>query len=69
MNVRMSALTTMAALNRNSKTMRAGECFSSARRRCGKVVGKGYLHQFSPVFRTRNAVRNKTFDLSMIRGG
>jgi hypothetical protein len=65
----MSALVTRTALNRKSKIVRASEGFSSTRRRSGKFVGKGHLHQVSPVFRTRNAVRNKTFDLSMIRGG
>jgi len=51
MTVRISALTIMAPLNRTSKTVRASERFWLARGRCGKFVGKGYLHLFSPAFR------------------
>jgi len=47
--VRMSALTTKTVLNRKSKIVRASEGLSSTRRRSGKFVGKGHLHQVFPV--------------------
>ena len=69
MNVRISALTIKAPLNKTSKTVRADEVFSSARRRCGKFVGKGFLHRFSPAFMTCNAIRNKTFEINIAASG